>query len=130
MKLLFQKQWIMISISDVSSPSLGPPARPSEANFAMLKPARSPKTSKRESSSPPEAQNRYPEPARDTRRFFHTLLEPTSGQILWSAFPSLFFKSSFYLKDAAFLSQFWPFFNKSEFWLFSNYEKNNYVSKL
>ena len=47
-----------VDISDVSSPSLGPLARPSEANFAMLKPARSPKT---------------------------------------------------------FLSQFWPFFNKSEF---------------
>ena len=30
--------------SDVSSPSLGPPARPSEGIFARLEPARSPKT--------------------------------------------------------------------------------------
>ena len=30
--------------SDVSSPSLGPPARPSEGNFARLEPARSSKT--------------------------------------------------------------------------------------
>ena len=50
-------------LSDVSSPSLGPPARPSEANFAMLKPARSPKTSKKGKLNHPKARNRYPEPA-------------------------------------------------------------------
>ena len=63
-------------ISDVSSPSLGPPARPSEAFLLGSSPPEARKLQKRESSSPPEARNRYPEPARDTRRFFHTLLEP------------------------------------------------------
>ena len=33
-----------VKTSDVSSPSLGPPARPSEDNFTRLEPARSPKT--------------------------------------------------------------------------------------
>ena len=34
----------VVCSSDVSSPSLGPPARPSEGIFARLEPARSPKT--------------------------------------------------------------------------------------
>ena len=62
-------------ISDVSSPSLGPHARPSEAFLLGSSPPEARKLQKRESLSPPEAQNRYPEPARDTRRFYHTLLE-------------------------------------------------------
>ena len=32
-----------------------PPARPSEANFALPEPARSPKSQKKAGSSPPEA---------------------------------------------------------------------------
>ena len=42
----------MRQASDVSSPSLGPPAHPSEANFAKARPPEDRKLKKREGSSP------------------------------------------------------------------------------
>ena len=99
--------------SDVSSPSLGPPARPSEGIFARLEPAQSPKTwgshitnknsynfrflyvHKYPPARPSEANFALPEPARSPKSQKKPGSSPPEAQKL-EARTSLFWPPSHY----------------------------------